>query len=171
MGRKCNNSRVLYNAFDHPTNPFVVLEGKYYLDDGGYPNIVGSLTPYQGHRYHMFEFNTLGARTPRTPKELSNHRHSSLQNYPFKKKVQIVIATYVLHNFIIEHNPNDEQFVDKDAPLSDNFVLSKLKITSLTHQQGSNNSMRIAITTQMFTDYQLNSKFIYLIRLLLHLVV
>ncbi|KAF3776669.1 hypothetical protein EJ110_NYTH47642 [Nymphaea thermarum] len=32
--------------------------------------------------------------------------------YPFHKKVQIVLATCVLHNFIIEHNPNVEQFTN-----------------------------------------------------------
>ncbi|KAF3782251.1 hypothetical protein EJ110_NYTH34778 [Nymphaea thermarum] len=41
--------------------------------------------------------------------------------YPFKKQVQIVLATCVLHNFIIEQNPNAEQFVDEDAPSNDNF--------------------------------------------------
>ncbi|KAF3787897.1 hypothetical protein EJ110_NYTH16656 [Nymphaea thermarum] len=34
---------------------------KSYLDNGGYPNIRGLLTPYQSHRYHLSEFNTLGA--------------------------------------------------------------------------------------------------------------
>ncbi|XP_049932583.1 uncharacterized protein LOC126409886 [Nymphaea colorata] len=137
------DSRVLYNALDHPTDPFVVPEGKYYLADGGYPNIVGFLTPYRGHRYHMSEFDTPGARRPRTPQELFNHRHSSLRNtvertfgmlkarfpilkmqvpYPFKKQAQIVLATCVLHNFILDHNPNDEQFGDEDAPIIDNSV-------------------------------------------------
>ncbi|KAF3781703.1 putative nuclease [Nymphaea thermarum] len=74
------DSRVLYNALDHPTDSFVVPEGKYYLADGGYPNIVGLLTPYRGHRYHMSEFSAPGPRTPRTQEELFNHRHSSLQN-------------------------------------------------------------------------------------------
>ncbi|KAF3773604.1 hypothetical protein EJ110_NYTH51880 [Nymphaea thermarum] len=74
------DSRVLYNALDHPIDPFVVPEGKYYLVDGDYPNIVGLLTPYQGHRYHISEFNAPGACTPTTPEELFNHRHSSLRN-------------------------------------------------------------------------------------------
>ncbi|KAF3784579.1 hypothetical protein EJ110_NYTH24131 [Nymphaea thermarum] len=29
------DSRVLYNALEHETDPFVVPEGKYYLADGG----------------------------------------------------------------------------------------------------------------------------------------
>ncbi|KAF3782253.1 hypothetical protein EJ110_NYTH34780 [Nymphaea thermarum] len=48
--------------------------------------------------------------------------------YPFKKQVQIVLATCVLHNFIIEHNPNAEQFVDEDAPSNDNFVVRNQKL-------------------------------------------
>ncbi|KAF3773605.1 hypothetical protein EJ110_NYTH51881 [Nymphaea thermarum] len=63
-----------------------------------------------------------------------------------------------LHNFIIEHNPNAEQFVDEDAPLNDNVFLSESEIARQTHQRGSNNSLRTAITSQMFTDYQFNSK-------------
>ncbi|KAF3788920.1 hypothetical protein EJ110_NYTH05917 [Nymphaea thermarum] len=74
------DSRVLYSALDHETYPFIVPEGKYYLADGGYPNIQGLLTPYRGHRYHMSEFSTRGARSPRTREELFNHRHSSLRN-------------------------------------------------------------------------------------------
>ncbi|KAF3782252.1 hypothetical protein EJ110_NYTH34779 [Nymphaea thermarum] len=72
------DSRVLYKSLDHPTDPFVVPEGKYYLSDRGYPNIVGLLTPYRGHHYHMSKFNTSGTRTHRTPEELFNYRHSSL---------------------------------------------------------------------------------------------
>ncbi|KAF3788270.1 hypothetical protein EJ110_NYTH21252 [Nymphaea thermarum] len=74
------DSRVLYSALDHETDPFVVPDGKYYLADGGYPNIQGLLTPYRGHRYHMSEFSTWGARSPRMSEELFNHRHSSLRN-------------------------------------------------------------------------------------------
>ncbi|KAF3782653.1 hypothetical protein EJ110_NYTH33755 [Nymphaea thermarum] len=173
------NSRVLYGALDHEIDPFVVPEGKYYLADGGYPNIQGLLTPYRGHRYHMSEFSTRGARSPRTSEELFNHRHSSLRNtvertfgmlkgrfpilkmqvqYPFQKQAQIVLATCVLHNFIIEHNPNAQQFEDEDAPSNDNSVVSEPEFASQTHQRGSNNALRAAISSQMFTNYQLNSK-------------
>ncbi|KAF3774740.1 putative nuclease [Nymphaea thermarum] len=155
------DSRVLYSALDHETDPFVVPEG---------------------HRYHMSEFNTRGARSPRTEEELFNHRHSSLRNtvertfgmlksrfpilkmqvqYPFEKQAQIVLATCVLHNFIIEHNPNAQQFEDEDAPSNDNSVVSEPEFASQTHQRGSNNALRAAISSQMFTNYQLNSKFVY----------
>ncbi|KAF3795980.1 hypothetical protein EJ110_NYTH02671 [Nymphaea thermarum] len=45
--------------------------------------------------------------------------------YPFKKQAQIVLATCVLHYFIIDHNSNAEQFGDDDAPSIDNFVVSE----------------------------------------------
>ncbi|CAN6455582.1 unnamed protein product [Victoria cruziana] len=74
------DSRVLYSALDHISDPFVIPQGKYYLADGGYPNILGFLTPYRGHRYYLSEFNLPGAHTIRTTKELFNHRYSSLCN-------------------------------------------------------------------------------------------
>ncbi|CAN6459809.1 unnamed protein product [Victoria cruziana] len=33
------DSRVLYHALDIEVNPLIIPEGKYYLADGGYPNI------------------------------------------------------------------------------------------------------------------------------------
>ncbi|CAN6459391.1 unnamed protein product [Victoria cruziana] len=74
------NSGVLYSTLDHISDPFVIPQGKYYLANGGYPNILGFLTPYRGHRYHLSEFNLPGARTIRITEELFSHRHSSLCN-------------------------------------------------------------------------------------------
>ncbi|CAN6452133.1 unnamed protein product [Victoria cruziana] len=73
------DSRVLYSALDCPNNPFVIPQGKYYLADGGYPNIRGLLTPYRGYRYHISKFSTAGTRRMSSPEELFNHRHSSLR--------------------------------------------------------------------------------------------
>ncbi|CAN6463160.1 unnamed protein product [Victoria cruziana] len=56
-----------------------VLYRKYYLTDGGYPNIRGLLTPYRGYRYHISEFSIAGTRRVSSPKELFNHQHSSLR--------------------------------------------------------------------------------------------
>ncbi|KAF3785633.1 hypothetical protein EJ110_NYTH27101, partial [Nymphaea thermarum] len=73
------DSRVLYSALDTEISPFVIPTGKYYLGDGGYPNIRGLLTPYRGHRYHLSEFSAPGARRVTSKEELFNHRHSSLR--------------------------------------------------------------------------------------------
>ncbi|KAF3776668.1 hypothetical protein EJ110_NYTH47641 [Nymphaea thermarum] len=67
------------NTWD-PLKNLCLLEKKYYLADGGYSKSIGLLTTYQGHHYHMFKFNAPWACTARIPKELFNHRHSSLQN-------------------------------------------------------------------------------------------
>ncbi|KAF3778555.1 hypothetical protein EJ110_NYTH43267 [Nymphaea thermarum] len=131
----------IQDALDTEINPFIIPTGKYYLGDGGYPNIRGLLTPYRGHRYNLSEFNALGARRVTSKEELFNHRHSSLRtttvervfgrlkgrfpilkaqvSYPYHTQVGIVLATCVLHNFIIDYNPNAEQF-DLDEGAFDN---------------------------------------------------
>ncbi|KAF3774651.1 putative nuclease [Nymphaea thermarum] len=134
------DSRVLYSALDSDVDPFVIPTGKYYLGDGGYTNIRGLLTPYRGHRYHLTEFNAPGARRVTCAEELFNHRHSSLRtiverafgllkvwfpilktqvSYPYRTQAAIVLATCVLHNFIINHNPNAEQFDVDESEFDD----------------------------------------------------
>ena len=70
-------------------------------------------------RYHLSEFQ--GGNLPTNPKELFNHRHSSLRNviertfgvlkarfpilttappYPIETQVKIVLACCILHNHI-----------------------------------------------------------------------
>ncbi|KAF3772067.1 putative nuclease [Nymphaea thermarum] len=169
------DSRVLYSALDTEINPFVIPTGKYYLGDGGYPNIRGLLTPYRGHRCHLSEFNAPGARRVTSKEELFNHRHSSLRttvervfgllkgrfpilkaqvSYPYRTQVGIVLATCVLHNFIIDHNPNVEQF-DPDEGASDNanestLLVNELESATESVHRGSNNDLRSSITSQMF---------------------
>ncbi|XP_028092797.1 uncharacterized protein LOC114292987 [Camellia sinensis] len=57
--------------FPHPPN------GKYYLVDAGFINMSGFLAPFRFQRYHLQEFH---GRHYSGPKELFNHRHSSLRN-------------------------------------------------------------------------------------------
>ncbi|KAL7190629.1 hypothetical protein ACSBR2_022835 [Camellia fascicularis] len=57
--------------FPHPPN------GKYYLVDIGFTNMPGFLVPFRSQRYHLQEFH---GRHYSGPKELFNHRHSSLCN-------------------------------------------------------------------------------------------
>ncbi|KAL7221463.1 hypothetical protein ACSBR1_023426 [Camellia fascicularis] len=51
--------------------------GKYYLVDIGFTNMPGFLVPFRSQRYHLQEFH---GRHYSGPKELFNHRHSSLCN-------------------------------------------------------------------------------------------
>ncbi|KAF3790699.1 hypothetical protein EJ110_NYTH03084 [Nymphaea thermarum] len=173
------DSKVLYSALDSDVDPFIIPTGKYYLGDGGYPNIRGLLTSYRGHRYHLSEFNAPGARRVICAEELFNHHHSSLRttverafgllkgrfpilktqvSYPYHTQAAIVLATCVLHNFIIDHNPNAEQFdVDESAfdDANDNTLFeNKVESATQCYHQGSNNDMRGSISSQMFIDFQ-----------------
>ncbi|KAF3792583.1 hypothetical protein EJ110_NYTH11080 [Nymphaea thermarum] len=173
------DSRVLYNVLDTKIDLFDIPTGKYYLGDGGYPNIRGLLTPYRGHRYHLSEFNAPGARRVTSVEELYNHTHSSLRttverafgllkgrfpilkakvSYPYRMQVVIVLATCVLHNFIIDHNPHVEQFdidegASNDANESTSFITELESVTQSIHRE-SNNDLRTSITSQMFMDFQ-----------------
>ncbi|KAF3787492.1 putative nuclease [Nymphaea thermarum] len=173
------DSRVLYSALDNDVHPFVIPTGKYYLGDGGYLNIHGLLTPYRGHRYYLSEFNAPGARRVTCAEELFNHRHSSLRttverafgllkgwfhilktqvSYPYRTQAAIVLATCVLHNFIIDHNPNAEHFhVDESAfdDANDNTLFeNEVESATQSYHRRSNNDLRGSISSQMFIDFQ-----------------
>jgi hypothetical protein len=96
------------------------IVGYFYLPDVGYAVRPGILPPYRGVRYHLKEFQ--GTRQPENPKELFNHRHSSLMTsverafgtlknrfkilksqplFSFITQVKIVLACCALHNFIL----------------------------------------------------------------------
>jgi hypothetical protein len=70
-----HDSRVLNDALIRPGG-FKIPEGKYYLDDAGYGNRNGILSPYRGVRYHLKEFSD---HPPENEKKLFNLRHSSLR--------------------------------------------------------------------------------------------
>lgn len=86
------------------------------------------MAPYRGTRYHLKEFDG-ESNQPQTPKELFNHRHSSLRNviermfgmlkarfsilkvappYPYRTQVKLVIACCILHNYIRLYDRKDE---------------------------------------------------------------
>lgn len=140
------------------------------------------LAPYQGHQYHMSELNASGAQSIATAEELFNIRHFSLRatvervfgllrsrfpilksqvEYPFPTQVQIVLATCVLHNFILDHNPNATQFdvvdgVSYDADFSSE-IDSEPEFKIQVAKRGNNDSLRATIAARMFEDFN-NSK-------------
>ena len=99
--------------------------GKYYLADAGYGIRQGILSPYRGVRYHLNEFR---GHIPENEKELYNLRHSSLRTsiergfgilkkrfhvldvepfWSFQTQVDVVLACCIIHNFVMEVDPND----------------------------------------------------------------
>jgi hypothetical protein len=117
------------------------IVGYFYLADAGYAVRPGILPPYRGVRYHLKEFQ--GTRQPENPKELFNHRHSSLRTsverafgtlknrfkilksqsfFSFRTQVKIVLACCALHNFILEDGP--DIYVYDDATWLENLPRS-----------------------------------------------
>ncbi|KAF3776927.1 putative methyltransferase [Nymphaea thermarum] len=105
-----------------------------------------------------------GARRVTCAEELFNHRHSSLRTtverafgllngrfpilktqvpYPYRTQVAIVLATCVLHNFIIDHNPQVEQFdVDESAFDNANECTSNVPYDWINSQKSNQNWLR-----------------------------
>ncbi|KAL2318528.1 hypothetical protein Fmac_032404 [Flemingia macrophylla] len=71
-----SDSRILKDALSRQ-DPLIIPQGKYYLGDAGFMLKSQILTPYRGVRYHLKEYSRRG---PQNPRELFNHRHSSLRN-------------------------------------------------------------------------------------------
>lgn len=94
--------------------------GSYYLCDNGYANSEGFLTPYKGVRYHLKEWGPDCVK-PQNSEELFNMRHTKARNvierafgimkmrwgilrsasyYPVKVQNRLIMACFMLHNFI-----------------------------------------------------------------------
>ncbi|XP_039141252.1 putative nuclease HARBI1 [Dioscorea cayenensis subsp. rotundata] len=137
-----HDALVLRDALERP-NGLSVPEGKYYLVDAGYATRPGFLSPYRGVRYHLKEF---GSRTPANHKELYNLRHSSARTtierafgslkgrfkiltsrpfFPFKTQAELVLATCILHNYILSGGedvfiPSEEEWTPHRPPSQSN---------------------------------------------------
>ncbi|XP_047957256.1 uncharacterized protein LOC125202826 [Salvia hispanica] len=113
------DSRVLRDAVVRP-NGLKVPQGCYYLCDNAYANSNEFLVPYKGVRYHLKEFGP-GTETPQNAEELFNMRHTKARNiierafavlkmrwgilrsasfYPIKIQIRMIMACFLLHNFI-----------------------------------------------------------------------
>lgn len=96
------------------------LIGNYYLCDNGYANSEGFLTPYKGVRYHLKEWGPATER-PQNAAESFNMRHTRARNvierafavlkmrwgilrnasfYPTKVQIRMIMACFLLHNYI-----------------------------------------------------------------------
>lgn len=97
------------------------------------------ITPYRGVRYHLKEYSQRG---PENLEELFNLRHASLRNvierafgvlkkrftiissgtepqYPIKTLTEIVLACFILHNYLMGVDPDDELIRQVDRELMD----------------------------------------------------
>ncbi|XP_058084530.1 uncharacterized protein LOC131232310 [Magnolia sinica] len=114
-----SDARVLHNALTRTDDPLTVPNGKFYIVDAGYAHSPGFMAPYRGVRYHLQEYRS--GRAPSNMRELFNYRHAQARNaiercfglvkgrfpilktaiqYAFETQVKVVIACFVLHNFI-----------------------------------------------------------------------
>ncbi|XP_041990238.1 uncharacterized protein LOC121741516 [Salvia splendens] len=123
-----NNIMLLYTN----ENTVVRLDlGNYFLYDNGYANAEGFLTPFKGIRYHLNEWGE-GTQKPQNARELFNLRHSKARNiierafvvlkmrwgvlrsasfYPIKTQIRMIMACFLLHNFIrgeMTHDPVED---------------------------------------------------------------
>ncbi|XP_047162616.1 protein ALP1-like [Vigna umbellata] len=150
------------------------IVGKYYLGDAGFmlKNIV--LTPYRGVRYHLKEYTRRG---PQNPRELFNHRHSSLRNviertfgvlkkrfpiiasgtephYGLETMTNIILACCILHNFLrgVDNDDSLLDEVDNELNEREHHNVSSSQVREEDHRIGS--SIRDSIADHMWRDYQ-----------------
>ena len=130
------------------------------------------MTPYRGVRYHLKEFTRRG---PQNPRELFNHRHSSLRNviertfgvlkkrfpiiasgsephYSLETMIDIVLACCILHNFL-RGVDNDDALIDEvDREIMENHVETNIVHTREDdYRLGCN--FRDELAEQMWRDY------------------
>ncbi|XP_056692169.1 uncharacterized protein [Spinacia oleracea] len=136
-----HDTRVFLHAIGSPEFKFPKPpEGKYYLADKGYPDRRGYLVPYPKIRYHKSQFEYV---PPKNDRETFNRWHSSLRSciersfgvlkqrwkiltkmpqFSIEMQIQIMVATFALHNYIRINSPDDPLFrVLEDYP---NFIPS-----------------------------------------------
>ncbi|XP_047937792.1 protein ANTAGONIST OF LIKE HETEROCHROMATIN PROTEIN 1-like [Salvia hispanica] len=124
------DSRILRDAISRPLG-LKVPKDCYYLCDNAYANSEGFITPYKGVRYHLKEWGP-GTQAPQTQEELFNLKHTKARNviersfavlkmwwgilrspsfYPIEVQTGLIIACFLLHNFIrtqMEVDPYEE---------------------------------------------------------------
>lgn len=133
------NSDILVDALSRPSGRFTVPEGKYYLVDSSYANTRSFIAPFPGFRYHLSDYVNGG--NPQNPQELYNHRHASLRGvvdrtfgllkkrfpmlraatrgYDLATQVKLVIATCILHNFILDEGSAADDIQEPDGNLDE----------------------------------------------------
>ncbi|KAL0405287.1 UNVERIFIED_CONTAM: hypothetical protein Slati_3842600 [Sesamum latifolium] len=144
----------------------------YYLCDNGYANAEGFLTRYRGVHYHLREWDR-GAGGPQNKEELFNLKHSSARNviertfgllkvhwgilrsqsfYPIDVQSKIIIACYLLHNFIRNEMPDDplELEIPDDNELGGD---TDADYVDTIESNSASSAWRDALATSMYNDW------------------
>ncbi|XP_057774301.1 protein ALP1-like [Salvia miltiorrhiza] len=169
------DSRILRDALNRP-HGFKVPKGNYYLCDNGYANSDGFLTPYKGVRYHLKEWGPTAAR-PQNKEELFNLRHSKARNvierafglmkmrwgilrsttfYPIKIQNRLIMATFLINNFIRTEMPNDPleaQFDEMANTNATNFQVEPEEFIDTVENSPQWNASRDALANEMWMRY------------------
>ncbi|XP_057775148.1 uncharacterized protein LOC130994130 [Salvia miltiorrhiza] len=171
------DSRILRDALVR-VNGLRVPKGNYYLADNGYANSEGFLTPYKGVRYHLKEWGPNTAR-PQNAMELFNLRHSKARNvierafgimkmrwgilrsatfYPVKTQVRLIMACFILNNFIRAEMPDDpiEHEFDNAATNEQNDAEIEGDFIDVIESSPAWNAERDAIAQSMWNNYANN---------------
>ncbi|XP_042005864.1 uncharacterized protein LOC121754596 [Salvia splendens] len=113
----CQDGRVQLVIREYYVMPLAGLSGLKYANSEGF------ITPYKGVRYHLKEWSHR-TQAPQTAEELFNLKHSKARNviersfavfkmrwgilrtpsfYPIEVQTGLIIACFLLHNFIRTH--------------------------------------------------------------------
>ncbi|XP_015938048.1 uncharacterized protein LOC107463704 [Arachis duranensis] len=166
------DSRILENAIHNEDN-LNVPQGKFYLADAGYMLRSGFITPYRSIRYHLREYSR---HPPENPKELFNLRHSSLRNaierafgvlknrFPILSEMsrynvatvsKIIIACCILHNFLMNFDPDEEIIAQVDRDLMNNVPEDRASRENIARGEDERRGeiLRDTIAAKMWNDY------------------
>ncbi|KAL8464622.1 hypothetical protein ACS0TY_034211 [Phlomoides rotata] len=173
-----NDYRVLRDAVVRP-NGLKVPKGNYYLGDNGYANSDGFLVPYRGYRYHLKEWGPSTQR-PVNHQDHFNMRHTRARNvierafgvlkmrfgilrsvayYPVKTQVRLIMACFLLHNFIRSMMPVNPYEVMLDVVSSDEDVDEVEPNNNIDGVESTPewNLMREELSISMFNQFQSRS--------------
>ncbi|XP_015932573.1 uncharacterized protein LOC107458872 [Arachis duranensis] len=167
-----SDSRILENAIHNEDN-LNVPQGKFYLADAGYILRSGFITPYRSTRYHLREYSQ---HPSENPKELFNLRHSSLCNaierafgvlknrFPILSEMsrynvdivsKIIITCCILHNFLMDFDPDEEIIAQVDKDLMNNVPEDRASRENIVRWEDGRRGeiLRDTIAAKMWNDY------------------
>ncbi|CAH9074961.1 unnamed protein product [Cuscuta europaea] len=137
----------------------------------------GLITPFRSTRYHLKEWSS--RNPPRTAQELFNHRHASLRNaiercfsiwkkrfpiiatgreahYGVKTQNRIIIASCILHNYLMVSDPDEELMAEVDADMANQNeaqISSNVEHNEIEEHTHLGENLRNAIANSMCADY------------------